>query len=149
MVATLVVATVSTSFAKALNPLQGDFEPEQVTAKVGEIVELVLVIDPLTSFESVALTLDVPPGLKLLEGRTAEVLKGLKAGEKITRRFRFRVLDVAQQEIWLAAAVQGLPGDSVIRRVYYAVINKVEKKPYPVKKDKNGREMIVIPVPTD
>lgn len=143
-VAVLLTAAPGFVAAKEENPLRGDFQPNALQAKVGEIVGLALILEPLESFEKVRLTVRLSPGLEWIEGAKETEIPDLKAGARIELRYRFKVTNPEPQLIEATVEVLGLDNGAILNNLYLAAINRPPKKPYPTAVDDKGREIIVI-----
>lgn len=134
--------------AKEPNPLQGAFQPEQLSAEVGSTVTLVLVFEPLREFAKVKLSLTVPPGLQLVRGKTTTELTDLKPDKKTEVTYVFRLTKPGEQELWARAVVQGLSATEFIAQSYLVIVNPVEKSDdYRIEEDAHGRKIRVHEVP--
>ena len=148
VVAAALAATGRNSSAKPLNPLQGQFRPEEISAKVGATVKIVLELESLHDFEKVKITVKVPKGLKLTQGETSVVVTDVRQKEKKEITFVFEVREPGEQKIWARAEVLGLSPHEIIAQSYLAVVNREEKpQDFEIKKDGGGRKIRVHEVP--
>ena len=143
----LLLPTVS--FCKEPHPLQGGFMPGSVVAEVGTVVDVVLVVEPLASFDRVELRFAVPPSIALLAGETTVELKSLKPKERRRFPFRFQVKTPGEIELMVVAAVLDLPGEQIIQRGYLFTVNPKPKPQYKTKTTEDGHEFIEIELSTD
>jgi hypothetical protein len=130
--------------AKELHPLGGGLTPETTTAKVGDVLEFALSIEPRAAYDRAMMTVSTSPGLALVSGVRRHAVVNLTPGEKIPFQFRVRVLALGPQELEVTLQVLGLPETEIVSQLYLAKVNRTPGPNYKTKTDKAGREFLEI-----